>query len=58
VAFIKMLIVSNWFEYNKILVMDNAWIHMAGEADCVEYYLWNTMIDGRSLHAKIVYLPT
>jgi hypothetical protein len=38
VAFVKMLIVSDWFEHNKILVMDNAQIHTA-EAECVEYYL-------------------
>jgi hypothetical protein len=41
VTFVKMLIVSNWFEYNIILVMDNAPIHMAGKAGCVVYYLWN-----------------
>ena len=38
--------------------MDNARIHTAGEAECVEYYLWNTVIDGRPLHVKIVFLPT
>jgi transposase len=53
-----MLIVSNWFEHNKSLVMDNARMHMANEAECVEYYLWNMIIDGRPLHAKSVYLPT
>jgi transposase len=58
VAFVKRLIVSGWFEHSEILVMDNARIHTAGEAECVEYYLWHTVIDGRPLHVKIVYLPT
>ncbi len=58
VAFIKMLIVTGFFEHQEILVMDNARIHTAGEAECVEYYLWNTVIDGRPLHVKIVFLPT
>jgi transposase len=53
-----MLIVSDWFEHNRILVMDNAQIHTAGKAECVEYYLWHTIIEGRPLHVKIVYLPT
>ena len=38
--------------------MDNARIHTAGEASCVEFHLWNTVIDGRPLHVKVVYLPT
>jgi transposase len=58
VAFIKMLIVTGFFEHQEILVMDNARIHTAGEAECVEYYLWNTVIDGKPLHVKIVFLPT
>jgi hypothetical protein len=58
VAFIKMLIVSNWFKHNGVLVMDNAHIHMACKAECVEYYLWNTITDSRPLHVKIVHLPT
>jgi hypothetical protein len=53
-----MLIVNNWFEHNNILVMDNAEIHMASEAECVEYYLWNMVIDGRPLQVKIGYLST
>jgi hypothetical protein len=58
VAFIKQLIIGGFFEHHEILVMDNARIHTAGEADCVEYHLWNTPIDGRPLHVKVVYLPT
>ena len=58
VAFIKMLIISGYFEHYDILVMDNARIHTAGEAGCVEYYLWNTLCDAIPLHVKIVYLPT
>jgi transposase len=58
VAFIKMLIITDFFEHNEILVMDNARIHTAGEAECVEFYLWNTVIQGHPLHVKIVYLPT
>ena len=58
VAFIKMLIITGYFFHNEILVMDNARIHTAGEAQCVEYYLWNTPINGIPLHVKIVYLPT
>jgi hypothetical protein len=58
VAFIKMLIVSGYFEHYDILVMDNARIHTASEAECDEYYLWNTLCDGIPLHVKIVYLPT
>jgi hypothetical protein len=58
VAFIKMLIISNYFEHQEILVMDNARIHTAGEAECVEYFLWNTIVDGRPLHVKVVFLPT
>jgi hypothetical protein len=33
VGFIKMLIVSGYFEHYDILVMDNARIHTAGEAE-------------------------
>ena len=58
VAFIKMLIISGYFEHQEILVMDNARIHTAGEAECVEYFLWNTVINGSPLHVKIVFLPT
>ncbi len=58
VVFIKMLIISGYFEHYEILVMDNARIHTAGEAECVEYYLWHTLCDGIPLHVKIVYLPT
>jgi hypothetical protein len=58
VAFIKMLIVSGYFEHYDILVMDNARIHTANEAECVAHYLWNTLCDGVPLHVKIVYLPT
>jgi hypothetical protein len=58
VAFINMLIFTGYFEHQEILVMDNARIHMAGEAKCVEYYLWNTGIDVRPLHVKIVFCPS
>jgi hypothetical protein len=58
VAFIKMLIISSYFEHQEIFVMDNAHIHTTGDAECVAYYLWNTIIDGRLLHIKIVYIPT
>ena len=58
VAFMKMLITLGYFLHNEILVMDNAHIHTTGEAACVEYYLWNTPINGLPLHVKIVYLPT
>jgi hypothetical protein len=58
VTFIKMLIISGCFEHYGILFMDNARIHTAGKAKCVEYYLWNMLCDGVPLHAKIVYLPT
>ena len=53
-----MLIVTGFFEHQEILVMNNARIHTAGEAECVEYYLWNTVIDGKPLHLKIVFFPT
>jgi hypothetical protein len=46
VAFIKMLIITGCFEHQEILVMDNAHMHTAGDAECVAYYLWNTIIDG------------
>jgi hypothetical protein len=57
VAFMKMLIISGYFQHCEILVMDNARIHTTGEAECVAYYMWNIIIDGRSLHVKIMYLP-
>jgi transposase len=58
VAFIKMLIISGYFEHQEILVMDNACIHSNRDVECIAYYLWNTVIYGRPLHIKIVYLPT
>jgi hypothetical protein len=50
--------ISSYFDHNKILVMDNTQIHRANKADCVKFYLWNTVISGLPLHVKIVYLPT
>jgi hypothetical protein len=38
--------------------MDNARIHTAGNAESVEYCLWNTLCGSIPLHVKIVYLPT
>jgi transposase len=52
VAFIKMLIINN-----EILVMDNAWIHTAGEAECVKFFYATPLYLDYPLHVKIVYLP-
>ncbi len=58
VLFIKVLIISCFFKHEEILVMDNARIHIGGEASCVETLLWETPINGMPLHVLVVYLPT
>jgi transposase len=40
-----------------ILVMDNAAIHTAVEAEIVKDLLWDMAVDGRPLNMLVVYLP-
>ena len=56
--FIQNLIETNFFRHNEVLVMDNAAIHVGGEAKDIENLLWDTEVDGRPLRVLIIFLPT
>jgi hypothetical protein len=58
VGFLTYLIANCFFLHNEFLVMDNATIHIHGNARVVEDMLWETIIDGFPLHVLIIYLPT
>jgi transposase len=51
-VFIQFLLANSWFERGDVLIMDNASIHMGGEADIVEDLLWHAM------QVLVIYLPT
>jgi transposase len=52
------LIANRFFLYNKFLLMDNATIHIHGNARVIEDMLWETIVDGFPLHVLVIYLPT
>jgi hypothetical protein len=54
VGFLTYLIANCFFLHNKFLVMDNATIHIHGNARVVEDMLWETI----PLHVLVIYLPT
>jgi transposase len=58
VGFITYLIAKRFFFHNEFLVMDNATIHMRGNARVIEDMLWDTIVDGLPLHVLVIYLPT
>jgi hypothetical protein len=43
-AYIMELISSRWFEHGNALILDNAAIHLGGEAGNVKDYLWDTVL--------------
>ena len=55
--FIETLVAAEFFVHDEILVLDNAPIHVGGECEILEDYLWNTEVDGRPLHVFVLYLP-
>jgi hypothetical protein len=57
-AYIMELISSRWFEHGNALILDNAAIHLGGEAGNVKDYLWDTVVDGRPLNVLVIFLPT
>ena len=56
--FVERLVASKFLRHNEVLIMDNAAIHVGGEASIIEDLLWNTIIDGRPLQILTVFLPT
>lgn len=55
--FIDNMIVSGFFKHNEVLIMDNAAIHLGGEAKELESRLWNTVVDGQPLNVFVLFLP-
>jgi hypothetical protein len=37
--------------------MDNAAVHTGGEAQDLEEWFWEKLVDGRPLHVLVIYLP-
>ena len=54
----ERLVASKFLRHNEVLIMDNAAIHVGGEAVIIEDLLWNTIVDGRPLQILTVFLPT
>ena len=49
---------AKFLVHNKILVIDNAAIHVGSELQQLEDYLWITVIDSCPLNVFILYLPS
>jgi hypothetical protein len=58
VGFLTYLIDNCFFLHNNFLLMDNATIHIHGNARVVEVMLWESIVDGFQLHVLVIYLPT
>ena len=58
VVFVERLISSGWLGHGEVLVMENAAIHVGGDASIVEDLLWETEKDGRPLRTVVLWLPT
>ena len=55
--FICNMIATQWLRHDKVLIMDNAAIHVGKESRVVKDLLWETVIDGIPLRILVVYLP-
>ena len=55
--FIETLVGIGFFIHDEVLVLDNAAIHVGGECEILEDYLWTTVVDSRPLHVFVLYLP-
>ena len=55
--FVETMVAAKFLIHDEILVMDNAAIHVGGEAQILEDYLWTTIVDGRPLNVFVLYLP-
>ena len=57
-AFIRAMVEQGFLTHGEVLVMDNASIHVKGDAEGCTNYLWNTEVDGKPLHVLVIFLPT
>ena len=55
--FIETMVAAKFLVHDEVLVMDNAAIHIGGESQQLEDYLWTTIVDGRPLNVYVLYLP-
>jgi transposase len=58
VGFLTYLITKRFLLHDEFLIMDNATIHIRGNARVIEDILWETIVDGHPLHILVIYLPT
>jgi transposase len=58
VGFLTYLIVKCFLLHDEFLIMDNAMIHIRGNARVIKDMLWDTIIDGCLLHILMIYLPS
>ena len=56
--FIHYLINVGFFRHNEVLVMDNAAIHVGGEATNIREVMWETVVDNKPLRILVLFLPT
>ena len=54
---VKKMVEEKFLLHHEILIMDNAAIHVGGEAKRLEDYLWETIVDGRPLKVLVLFLP-
>jgi transposase len=57
-SFCQLMVQSRWLIHDEILIMDNAAVHTGAEAEDLEEWFWDYMVDGRPLHVLVIYLPT
>jgi hypothetical protein len=56
-SFCLLMVESGWLD-DGILVMDNAAVHTGHEAQDLEQWFWELIVEGRPLHVLVIYLPT
>jgi transposase len=57
-SFCQLMVQSRWLIHDEILIMDNAAVHTGAEAEDLEEWFWDYMVNGRPLHVLVIYLPT
>jgi hypothetical protein len=57
-SFCILMVESGWLVHDEILVMDNAAVHTGHEAQDLEQWFWELIVEERPLHVLVIYLPT
>jgi hypothetical protein len=57
-SFCVLMVESGWLVHDEFSIMDNAAVHTCGEAQDLEEWFWDKIVDGRLLHVLVIYLPT